>query len=76
MRADYRSSRTVIITCSDALRSGCRSSHQAGLAAVKANCAPDWKDVACLNCWLANSVISVNGWHELFELHSYRCNID
>jgi hypothetical protein len=26
--------------------------------------------------WLASSVISVNGWHELFELHSYRCNID
>jgi hypothetical protein len=25
---------------------------------------------------LAISVISVNGWHELFELHSYRCNID
>jgi hypothetical protein len=23
-----------------------------------------------------SSVISVNGWHELFELHSYRCNID
>ena len=22
------------------------------------------------------SVISVNGWHELFEPHSYRCNID
>jgi hypothetical protein len=26
--------------------------------------------------WCASSVISVNGWHELFELHSYRCNID
>jgi hypothetical protein len=26
--------------------------------------------------WLATPVISVNGWHELFELHSYRCNID
>jgi hypothetical protein len=25
---------------------------------------------------LASSVISVNGWHELFELHSYGCNID
>jgi hypothetical protein len=25
---------------------------------------------------VAISVISVNGWHELFELHSYRCNID
>ena len=22
------------------------------------------------------SVISVNGWHELFEPHSYRCNTD
>jgi hypothetical protein len=22
------------------------------------------------------SVISVNGWHEFFETHSYRCNID
>ena len=21
-------------------------------------------------------VISVNGWHELFKPHSYRCNID
>ena len=25
---------------------------------------------------MAISVISVNGWHELFKLHSYRCNID
>jgi hypothetical protein len=29
-----------------------------------------------LSVGLAISVISVNGWHELFELHSYRCNID
>jgi hypothetical protein len=26
--------------------------------------------------WLVISVILVNGWHELFELHSCRCNID
>jgi hypothetical protein len=29
-----------------------------------------------LSVGLAISVISVNGWHELFEPHSYRCNID